>query len=128
MTPVWSKVARRGLLALASMVTLVVLIFASVHLGFVRARVLDWLEERVSRDLGVVVDAEELGYNLFSPAAELRNVRLSIPGDRPFLRANAARIAVARSVFRGVLEPQRLELDHASITIVRHADGSINVP
>jgi outer membrane protein assembly factor BamA len=123
-----SRLVRRALLTLASIVSLVILLVLVVHLGFVRARVLDWLEARVERDLGIAVEADGLGYNLFSPSAELRNVRLSVAGERPFLRADAARIAVARSVFRGVLEPQRLELSHATVTIVRHRDGSTNLP
>src|SRR5262245_15549271 len=111
MGPFGSRFVRRALLALASLVALVVVVVAAAHLGFVRARVLDLARTRFSSDLGIVVEADTLRYNLLVPSMELRNARLSVPRDRPFLQADAIRIALNRRALMGVLELERLEID-----------------
>src|SRR5262245_14582916 len=129
MGPLGSRFVRRTLLAVASLVAFVVVLVAAAHLGFVRTRVLDWARTRLSSDLGIVADADTLRYNLLGPSIELRNARLSVPRDRPFLQADAIRIALnRRAVLGGVLELERLELDRPRVTIVRHRDGTLNLP
>jgi outer membrane protein insertion porin family len=128
MGPLGSRFVRRTLLTLASVVVLALLVVAAAHLGFVRTRVLDFARARLSSDLGIVLEAESLRYNLLTPSIELRNARLSVPGDRPFLQADAIRIALDRRAFLGTLELQRLELDRAKVTIVRHRNGDLNLP
>jgi len=104
------------------------LVIAVAHVGFVRARVLDWVSARISQDFGILVQAGALRYNLLTLSVELRNTRLSVPRDRPFLQADAIRITLNRRVVFGVFELERLELEQPHVTIVRHPDGTTNLP
>lgn len=123
-----SRLVRRALLAVVSVVGFLLLVVAVAHVGFVRARVLDWVSARVSQDFGILVQAEALRYNLLTASVELRNARLSVPRDRPFLQADAIRITLDHRVLFGVFELQRLELEQPRVTILRHPDGTTNLP
>ena len=101
---------------------------AAAHLEFVRTRVLDWAVARASRDFGISIEADSLRYNLIAASAELRNVRLSAPGARPFFRVDAIRIGLNRRALPGAVEIDRLEIERPHLTIVRHADGTTNLP
>ena len=101
---------------------------AVAHAGFVRARVLDWVSARISQDFGILVQADALRYNLLTTSVELRRPRLSVRGDRPFLQADAIRVALDHRVLFGVFELQRLEFDQPRVTILRHPDGATNLP
>jgi outer membrane protein assembly factor BamA len=128
MGPLRSRFVRRTLLALASVVAFVVVLVATAHLGFVRARVLDWARAQLSSGLGIVVDADTLRYNLLTLSMDLGKVRLSAPRDRPFLEADAIRIVLNRRALTGALELERLEIDRPRVTIVRHRSGALNLP
>src|SRR5688572_10933773 len=128
MRPMRSRLVRRALLAVVSVVGFLLLVVAVVHMGFVRARVLDWVSARVSQDFGILVQADALRYNLLTTSVELRNARLSVRGDRPFLRADAIRVALDHRVLFGVFELQRLDLEQPRVAILRHADGTTNLP
>ena len=65
---------------------------------------------------------------MIAASAELRNVRLSAPGARPFFRADALRIGLNRRALPGAVEIDRFELERPHLTIVRHADGTTNLP
>jgi len=101
---------------------------AAAHLEFVRARVLDWALARASRDFGVRIEADSLQYNLLAASAELRNARVSAPDDRAFFQADAIRIGLNRRALPGAVEIVRIELERPHLTIVRHADGTTNLP
>ncbi len=59
---------------------------------------------------------------------ELRNPTLAAQGERPFLRADSVRLVFSRRVLWGTIEIQRLELARPRVTIVRHANGTTNLP
>src|SRR5215470_4463371 len=97
----WSRFLRRGLIVAAAISTLAVMLVGVAHLPFVRARVLEWTRARVSRDFGVVVEADDLSYNLLGVSVELHNLNLSAPGQRPFLAADGLRVVLDRRVLTG---------------------------
>jgi uncharacterized protein involved in outer membrane biogenesis len=119
---------RRSLIVAATVVTLALMLVGAAHLPFVRARVLEWARVRVSRDFGVVIDAEGLSYNLLGVSIELRNLNLSAPGERPFLQADGLRVVLDRQLFTGTVNIQRIELVRPRVAIVRHRDGRTNLP
>ncbi len=123
-----SRFLRRSLIVAATLVTLALMLVGAAHLPFVRARVLDWARARVSRDFGVVIDAEGLSYNLLGVSIELRNLSVSAPGERPFLQADGLRVVLARRLFAGTVDVQRIELVRPRVAILRHRDGSTNLP
>src|SRR5262245_50612449 len=123
-----SRFLRRGLIVLATVVALVLMLLAVAHLPYVRARVLEWARTRVSTDFGVAVDAEALDYNLLGISVDLRNVSLSAPGERPFLQADRLRVLLDRRLFLGTLAVREIEAVRPRVAIVRHRDGSTNLP
>ena len=103
--------------------------YTTLHLPFVRARVLERARGYALRELGIVVDASSLHYAVFARSVELRNVSLAASaGEPPFLQAEAIRLVLDRSVFRGVVRSDRLELAGPRLAIVRHANGTTNLP
>jgi outer membrane protein assembly factor BamA len=123
-----SRLLRYTLLAVSAVAVAGAILVGAAHLEFVRARVLDWAIVRASQDFGIGVEADSLQYNLVAASAELRNTGVSAPGDRPFFRADAIRIGLNRRALPGAFEIDRLEIDRPRLTIVRHADGTTNLP
>ena len=84
-----------------------------------------------ARELGLHVSAKSLHYNLFGPSAELRDVTLASLDDkdrRALLRADSLRVVLGRSLILGQVEVRRLELHRPRLTVVRYADGALNLP
>ena len=107
------------------------LLLGIAHLPVVRAHVLERAREYAARELGVALDAKSLHYNLLGPSAELRDVALTSVDDkgrRALLRADGLRLALGRGLFLGQVEVTRLELVRPRIALVRHADGTLNLP
>ncbi len=123
-----SKLIRRGLIATGLVGTIVLILVGAAHLPVVRAHVFDWARTQAAQKLGVIVQADSLGYNLLTASVELRNLSLATQGERPFLEADSARLVFSRSVFWGTIQIQRLELARPRVTIVRHASGTTNLP
>ena len=123
-----SKLIRRGFVATALVGTIALVLVAAAHLPLVRAFVLDWARAQAAQKFGVIVQAESLGYNLLTASVELRNPTLATRADRPFLRADSVRLIFSRSVLWGTIEIQRLELARPRVTIIRHANGTTNLP
>ena len=123
-----SKLIRRGLVATALVGTIALILVGAAHLPFVRARVFDWARTQAAQKLGVIVQADSLGYNLLTPSVELRNLTLATQGEPPFLRADSVRLMFSRRVLWGTIEIQRLELARPRVTIVRHANDTTNLP
>ena len=124
-----SRFLRRALIVAATVVTLALMLVGAAHLPFVRARVLEWARTRVSRDFGVVVDADALSFNLFDVSIELHDLKLSAPGERPFLQADGLRVLLdRRRLFAGTVDIQQIELIRPRAAILRHQDGSTNLP
>jgi hypothetical protein len=123
-----STLIRRGLVATALVGTIALILVGAAHLPFVRARVLDWARTQAAQKFGVVIQAESLSYNLLTASVELRNPTFATQDERPFLRADSVRLIFSRSVLWGTIEIQRLVLARPRVTIVRHANGTTNLP
>jgi len=123
-----SKLIRWAVAAAAAIVALLLLLLAVAHLPFVRARVLDRARAYAARDLGISLEADAIEYSLIARSATLRNVTISVPGQPPLARAHSAGVVLSRRLVRGVLEVERLDLVRPRITIVRHPDGTTNLP
>ncbi len=123
-----SKLIRWAVAAAAAIVALILLLLAVAHLPFVRARVLDRARAYAARELSISVEADAIEYSLIARSAALRNVTIAVPGQPPLVRADSARVVLSRRLFGGVLEVERLDLVRPRITIVRHPDGTTNLP
>jgi outer membrane protein assembly factor BamA/autotransporter translocation and assembly factor TamB len=123
-----SKLTRIGVAAAAVIVAMALVSIAAAHLPFVRARVFNWARAQVAQSYGVSIEADELRYNLFTTSVELRNPSLSTGREPPFFRAESLRVALNRSVLWGTVRVERLALVRPRVTIVRHADGTTNLP
>jgi outer membrane protein insertion porin family len=124
-----SKLVRRAAIVLVAIGALALLLIAVAHLPSVRARVLDRVRTFAARDLGLVIDAAALDYRIPGRSAELRNVSVAAArGEPPLVRADAVRVVFTPRLFRGIVEVQRLEIVGARLALVRHADGSMNLP
>ena len=123
-----SKLIQRGLVATALVGTIALILVGAAHLPLVRARVFDWARGQAAQKFGVIVQAESLGYNLLTASVELRNPTLAAQGERPFFTADSVRLRFSRSVLWGTIVIQRLELARPRVTIVRHANGTTNLP
>ena len=123
-----SKLIRWAVAAAAAIVALILLLLAVAHLPFVRARVLDRARAYAARELSISLEADAIEYSLIARSAALRNVTIAVPGQPPLVRADSARVVLSRRLFGGVLEVERLDLVRPRITIVRHPDGTTNLP
>ena len=125
------KIVQRVVLITASLAAALLITLGIAHLPPVRARVLDQVRTYAARELGVAVDAKSLHYNLFGPSAELRDVTLASLDDkdrRALLRAESIRLTLGRSLILGQVEITRLELHRPRLTVVRDANGALNLP
>ena len=103
------KLVRRVAVGAAVAAGILLIVFATLHLPFVRARVLERAREYAARELGIFVNASSLHYAVLGRSIELRDVSLaSSAGETPFLKAEAIRVLLDRSVFRGVVAVDRL--------------------
>ena len=123
-----TKLIRRGLMAAAGVVTISLALVAAAHLPFVRARIFDWARARVAQSFGILIDADALGYNVLTASVVLRNATFSTERERPFFRADSLRLVLNRSVLWGIVRVERLDLVRPQVTIVRHSDGTTNLP
>jgi uncharacterized protein involved in outer membrane biogenesis len=122
------KLFRWAVAVVAAIVLAGLALLAVAHLPFVRAYVLERARAYASRDLGISVEADGIAYSLLGRSASLRNVTIAATGQPPLVRADSASVVVSRRLLRGILEIERLELVGPRITIVRHPDGTTNLP
>jgi outer membrane protein assembly complex protein YaeT len=123
-----SKLIRWAGASAAAIVALILLLVAVAHLPFVRVRILERARAYAASDLGISLDADGLDYSLLTRSAALRNVAIAAPGQPPLLHADSAAVVLSRSLFRGAIEIERVELVRPRLTIVRHQDGTTNLP
>src|SRR5688500_7799178 len=98
------KLVRRLALGAAVSAGVLLIGYATLHLPFVRAAVMERARGYALRELGVVIDAASLHYALLSRSVELRSVKVaSAAGEPPFLEAEAVRVVLDRSLFRGTV-------------------------
>jgi outer membrane protein assembly complex protein YaeT len=123
-----SKLIRWAGASAAAIVALILLLVAVAHLPFVRVRIIERARAYAASDLGIVLDAVALDYSLITRSASLTNVTIAASGQPALVRADSARVVLSRRLLRGVVEIERLEFVRPSITIVRHPDGTTNLP
>ena len=100
-----------------------------VHLPSVRGRVLDRVRDYAARELGLTLRASSLSYSLLTRAIELRDISIaSAPGNQPFVEADRAVVVLGPGIFRGHFSVDRISLSRPRLTIVRSADGTLNLP
>src|SRR4026208_296766 len=116
MSPKW---VRRALMAVMALAAFVLVIVGAAHTPIARDRAFDWVRARLERDLGLIVEADQLRYNAPTRSVSLENARLSVPGERPFLQARAIQVTLTRNLFRGSVELDRLSLEQPQVLVVR---------
>lgn len=100
----------------------------ALHVSITRTQVLSWVASRLKAE-GVSLIVGRLDYNLFTLSVHLERVTLSAEGSgTPFLVADAVRLDLPWEALRGALHVQSIEVDRPNVTIVRSADGSLNLP
>jgi outer membrane protein assembly complex protein YaeT len=106
---------------------LILIGLAVLHLPSVRGRVLDRTRAYVQREFGVTLNASSLSYNVFRRSVELRDLSLA-SAEPPFLEADRARVVLGPGIFLGRTTVTSVSLSRPRLTLVRYADGSLNLP
>jgi outer membrane protein insertion porin family len=123
------QLARRLARLAGALAGLLLIVLAVLHLPSVRSRVLDRARLYAQRELGVELRVSRLRYNVLTRSIELRDVSLAAaPDASPFLEADSASIVLGPALFRGQVMVERVALSRPRVTIIRHADGMVNLP
>ena len=121
-------ISRRLMLG-AAVPAFVVLVAVAIHTPSVRSAVGSWVVTRLQSAAGVQATIARLDYNLFTLTFSTGNVTLAAEGSSvPFLSAEAVRVDLPWTIVRGRIAVESLEIDNPSVTIVREADGTLNLP
>src|SRR5436190_9052138 len=100
-----------------------------LHLPSVRGRVLDRVRGYAERELGLALRASSLSYNLLTRTIELRDVSIaSTSAAPPFFEADRAGLVLSRGLLRGRFAIDQISLSRPRLTLVRYADGTLNLP
>ena len=120
---------RRLARAAGLLAALILIGLAALHLPWVRSRVLDRARGYAEQELGLAVRATGLGYNLLTRSVELRDLSVaSTSGAEPFLEVDRLAVVFGPEIFRGRVTVNRLSLNRPRLTLVRYADGTVNLP
>ena len=120
---------RRLARAAAVLAALILIALAVLHLPWVRGRVLDRARGYAERELGLALRSSGLGYNLLARSIELRDLSVaSTSAAEPFLEADRVAVVLGPEIFRGRFNVHRISLDRPRLTIMRFADGTVNLP
>jgi outer membrane protein assembly factor BamA/autotransporter translocation and assembly factor TamB len=129
MTPrLRSGLVRRLGVAAVIAATLVVAAAIIVHTPPVRAAVLRYAVATIQKQYGLRLDAASLDYNLASLRIALDALRVSAPGEPPFVEADRVDVSLARSIWSGVVAFDDVRATRMLVRIVRHRDGRTNLP
>ena len=119
---------RRWRIIAVAIAIVFVLVFAFVHLPFVRTRVLSWAAAELALG-GIRFEAARLHYNLFTLTVGLDRVTMAAAGSEvPFLEADVVRLNLPVSAIFGTLGIESIEVDRPRVRLVQSADGSWNLP
>jgi outer membrane protein assembly factor BamA len=120
----------RRLARLAGFLVVLILIgLAVLHLPPVRGRMLDRARGYAERELGISLRASSLHYNLLTRSIELRDLSVAPTSvEQPFLEADRAVVVLGTGIFRGRTTVTRISLTRPRLTLVRYADGTVNLP
>lgn len=113
----------------AAVAVLLGLIAVAIHSPPVRSTVASWVVTKLHSDAGLQVTIARLDYNLVTLTFSAGNVTLAAEGSSvPFLSAQEVRGDLPWTIVRGTISVESLEIDGARVTIVRDADGTLNLP
>lgn len=115
-------------IAIAALVVCLAATITIVHLPFVQTRALSWVVSSLEKQ-GLRLEAGRLEYNLFALRVTMRNVRLT--GDHatdPFFEADLVRLDVPWAILGGGIRVQSVEVVRPRVTVIRGADGTLNLP
>lgn len=111
---------------------MVILVAALVtlHLPFARVRVFDFAAREVATRYNLDLRAARLDYNLYTRRVTLTDVRLSARDheQEPFFTARHVEVVLPWTVFRGVFAFNQIDVQAAAVSMVRHEDGTSNLP
>ena len=108
---------------------LLLLVAVAIHTSPVRSAVNSWVVTRLQSAAGVRATIARFDYNLFTLTFSASNITLAAEGSSvPFFSAEAVRGDVPWTIVRGRIAVESLEIDNPSVTIVREADGTLNLP
>lgn len=128
-TPVGRRRWRRTSAAIGTgIVVVVVLGVLVVHTPPFRAFVLRQVSSTLAAS-GIQLEAARLDYNLATAQVALSGVRVSAAGETPpFFEADAVGVQLSSSVFRGVVEVERVTVAGGVVRVVQREDGRSNLP
>ena len=119
----------RRLILGSAVPALLVLVAVAIHTPPVRSAVNSWVVTRLQSAAGVRATIARLDYNLFTLTFSAGNITLAAEGSSvPFFSAEAVRGNLPWTILRGLIAVESLEIDNPSVTIVREADGTLNLP
>ena len=118
----------RRLLFGAAFAILAVLFAVAIHSPPARSAVGSWAVARIHSSTGIRATISRLDYNLLTLTFRAGGVTLAADGSRaPFFSAEELRLNLPWAFLRG-LAVESFEADNPSLTIVREADGTLNLP
>lgn len=102
----------------------------AIHTPPVQSRVLAWSVAELERRFALNLAADALRFNLLTRRVTLTNVRLAAAGhhDDPFFAADRVGVGFPWTAFRGQLRFDEIAIDGGTVTILRAADGTSNLP
>ena len=119
----------RRLILGSAVPALLVLVAVAIHTSPVRSAVNSWVVTKLQSAAGVRATIARLDYNLFTLTFSAGNVTLAAEGSSvPFFSAETVRVDLPWTIVRGRIAVESLEVDNPSVTIVREADGTLNLP
>lgn len=123
----WTAHRRLAIAAIA--LGLLLALVGVAHAPFVRTRVLALAVERLRADAGIDARIERLDYNLLTLGVSIGRTSLTaVDAASPFLTLDGVQLNLPWSIVTGTLVIESLEIFRPSVTIVRAADGRLNLP
>ena len=120
----------RGVAITVGAALLLVVVLLALHTAPARNVVLRRAVLFLADRFDLVLNAENLHYNLVTGRLSLSRVTLAAthaPRD-PFLAADSIEVTVPPAAFFGTVSFDRIRLENARLAIHRSADGSSNLP
>src|SRR5688572_4058237 len=120
----------RGVAIIVGVALLLVVALLALHTAPARNVVLRRAVLFLAERFDLVLNAENLHYNLVTRRLSLSRVTLAAthsPRD-PFMAADLIEVTVPPAVFLGTVSFDRIRLENARLAIHRSADGSSNLP
>lgn len=108
---------------------LALIAIVALQTPLVRGRLLELARSYAAREFGVALRSPHLDFSLLSRSIELRDVSLTAASrNEPFFAAERVVVVLGRRIWRGDVEIARLSVAGPRVTLVRYADGTLNLP